>query len=70
MTSVCFPAQESLSEKGSTLKGNNLLPWGADYFLLESTLFQKGGKNGLTELLPLKVNAFPLRSFKTKLIGC
>ena len=31
-----------LSEKGSTLKGKNLLPLGANSFLLEQTLFQKG----------------------------
>ena len=32
------------SEKGSTLKGKKLLPMGAASFLLEQTLFQKGGK--------------------------
>ena len=30
------------SEKGSTLKGKNLLPMGVNYFLLEWTPFQKG----------------------------
>ena len=29
-------------EKGSTLKGKNVLPMGANYFLLEYTPFQKG----------------------------
>ena len=33
----CLP-----SEKGSTLKGKNLLPLGANSFLLEYTPFQKG----------------------------
>ena len=28
MTSVCFPAHQSPSEKGSALKGANLLPRG------------------------------------------
>ena len=30
-----------ISEKGSALKGQNLLPIGANSFLLEQTLFQK-----------------------------
>ena len=29
------------SEKGSALKGKNLLPWGANSFLLENYPFQK-----------------------------
>ena len=29
-------------EKGTALKGKNLLPLGANSFLLEQTLFQKG----------------------------
>ena len=32
------------SEKGSSLKGKNLLPQGANSFLLEKTLFQKKKK--------------------------
>ena len=32
---VCFPAQWILSEKVSTLRGKNLLPMGANSFLLE-----------------------------------
>ena len=31
-----------VSEKGSALKGKNLLPLGANSFLLDETLFQKG----------------------------
>ena len=37
VNSFCFP-----SEKRSTLKGRNLLPLGANFFLLEKTPFQKG----------------------------
>ena len=32
---ICIPAHESPPEKGSTLQGKNLLPWGANSFLLE-----------------------------------
>ena len=35
MTSVFFVAHQYHSEKGSTLTGKNLLPWGANSFLLE-----------------------------------
>ena len=42
------------SEKGSTLKGKNLLPVGANSSLLEWT-FSKGSKTILTELSSLKV---------------
>ena len=34
---LCLP-----SEKGFSLKGNNLLPLGANYFLLEETPYQRG----------------------------
>ena len=46
-------------EKGSTLKGENLLPLGANSLLLEKTLFQ------LTELPALKVKCtnFPSVEF-------
>ena len=36
-----FPAYKIVSEKGSTLKGKNLLPLGANSFLLQYTHFQK-----------------------------
>ena len=42
------------SEKGSTLKGKNLLPMGVNYFLLEWTPFQKGYKNAKRK--PQKLN--------------
>ena len=51
---VSFPVQKS-PEKGCTLKGKNLLPWGANSFLLEWTPIQKRDKMILTELPPLKV---------------
>ena len=35
----------SPSEKGSALKGKNLLPWGANSFLFEKTSFQNHGNN-------------------------
>ena len=35
MTSVCVRIDRSLCEKGSALKGKNLLPMGANSFLLE-----------------------------------
>ena len=55
-------------EKGSTLKGKNLLPLGANSFLLEWTLFQKGDKTILAELPPLKVYPFPL-NIQTAMYG-
>ena len=41
---------------GSILKEKNLLPWGANSFLLEQIPFQKGGKTILTESSPIRVN--------------
>ena len=41
---VCFPAKESPSEKGAALKGKNLLPLGANSFLLEHLFFSEGDK--------------------------
>ena len=49
------------SEKGSTLKGKNFLPWGANSFLLEWTPVRMGGENldrdlsPVTEMYPLKL---------------
>ena len=48
-----------MGEKGSTLKGKNLLPRGANYFLLEKTLFSEGIQTILTDLLPLNVYRCP-----------
>ena len=57
-----FPILLNLSEKGSSLKGKNLLPKGANSFLLEKTPFQMR-KNYLTELPSLKTYSFSLLSY-------
>ena len=53
------------SEKGSTLKGKNLLPMGANCFLLEQTLFQKQAKKANKNFdrlaSPLKVYIGPIK---------
>ena len=51
---VCSPAHQNPSENGSALKGKNLLPTGANSFLVELTHFQKEAKLILIELPPLK----------------
>ena len=58
--SVCFPAQEVPSEKGSTLKGKNLLLKGSKFFSFGVDTFSEGGKNNLTELTSPKVDPFIL----------
>ena len=55
---VCFPAHQIPSKKGSTLKGNALLP------MVRPSLFtadpvQKGDKINLAELCPQNVYLFP-----------
>ena len=45
MTSFCVLVHQVLSEKVSTIKGKNLLPRGANSFLLEYTPFQKKSKS-------------------------
>ena len=37
---VCFPVYQTYFEKGSALKGQNLLPLRADSFLLKTPLFR------------------------------
>ena len=54
LTSVCSPAQSTLSKKRSALKEKDLLPRGANPFLLEKILFQKGGKHFWQSCLPWK----------------
>ena len=56
-----FPAFQASSEKGSTLKGKNLLPTWTNSFLLEWTHFLKGGKTVLTELPSLKLHLLSTR---------
>ena len=48
--SVCFPAHQSPSEKGSTPKGEEQI-----LCFLQTMAFQKGSKNVLNKLPPLKV---------------
>ena len=57
---VRVPVHQTASEKESTQKGKNLLPRGANSFLFEQTPFQKGIKEVLKELPPLKAYRFPL----------
>ena len=47
---------------GSTLKGKNLLPWGADSFFLEYTLFQKEDITIFKGLSSSKVYEFALKA--------
>ena len=42
---VCSPAQESLSEKGSALKGKNLLPTRSKFFPFRVDPFSEGRQN-------------------------
>ena len=51
---LLLPAHCSPSEKGSTLKENNLLPMVVNYFLLEQTPFQTG-ENKLTVTSPKSI---------------
>ena len=51
--SVCFPENQSPSEKQSTPLGKNLLPRGAKFSFQNRPLFRRG-KDILTELLPLE----------------
>ena len=54
---VCFPAHQISSEKGSTLKGTNLLSTGSKFFPFRVTSFQYGYKNSFDKIyLPLKAN--------------
>ena len=60
---VCFPTHHVTSGKGSVLKGKNLLPVGANSFLLEQTPFQKQ-KNKFyrgtsSERVCISLNYFP-----------
>ena len=51
---VCFSEHQTPSEKGSTLKGKNLLPRAANSFLLEWTYFKKRAKQFWKSCLPWK----------------
>ena len=58
---ICFPAHQTLSKKGSTLKGKNLLPRKAISCLLDKTYFQKKNKAILIESSTLKLYQVPSR---------
>ena len=70
MFCFAFLHSKPLLKKGSTLKGKNLLPLGANSFLLEWTPFQKGGKTILTELSSLKVYPVPLKELFDQGLQC
>ena len=50
---VCFHIHQAFSEKGSVLKGINLLPRGVNSFPLQTIPFPKGSK-----LCPFRINPF------------
>ena len=49
----CLPACQSLSRNRSNLEGKNLLPVGANSFLIELAHFQKGDKNNFGSVVIL-----------------
>ena len=51
---VCFPAHQVLSEKGSDLKGKNLLPRGSKFFPFSADSFLN---------FPLNQSSFPLKMY-------
>ena len=55
---VCLPVQRIPSEKGSILKGKNLLPFEANSFLLDYTHFRREGK--IIDRVALKVYPLPI----------
>ena len=58
------------SEKGSTLKGKNLLPLGANSFLLEQTPFQKGYGKQESKLEVIKVVSLVKNGRKSTSVSC
>ena len=58
---VFFSVHQTPSEKGSTLKGKNLLR-GANSFLIELIPFLEGSQNDFDRVASLKVCLFPLES--------
>ena len=61
MTPDCFPAHQTPSEKGSTLKVRNLLPLGAFCFLFSVDPFSEGRQTVLIEFPPLNMFLFLLK---------
>ena len=58
---VCFPSHKAPSEKRCTLKGKNLLPMGANSFLLGYTSFQKGSNNNFDRVVFPASVSIPLK---------
>ena len=59
MNSHLLPAHQVPSEKGSPIKGTNLLPLGVNSFFLEQTPFQKG-QNHVDRIALLEIICSPL----------
>ena len=62
VAAVCFSVHQAPSEKGSTLKVKNLLPMGANSFLLEQTSFQMRGKHQSDKVAFPSSVFFPLKT--------
>ena len=60
MTSCLLSCASNSFEKGSSLKGKNLLPMGANSFLFEKTPIQKGHKNNFYIVISLESVSIPL----------
>ena len=69
MTSYLRFCTSGPSEKGSALKGNNLLLRGANFFLLEKISFDKDGKTILSNLPPLLAYQFRLEAVLYKALA-
>ena len=54
-------------QKGISFKGKNLLPMGANSFLLKQSPFQKGDKNNADRVVSPKCVSISLKTFGTKL---
>ena len=57
-TPFCFPSR--LSEKETTLKGQNLAPLGSQIFPFRVEIFQKGSKNNYNRVFTAESVSFPL----------
>lgn len=64
MTFCLFPGQGSSFKLGSTLKGKEFAPKGANAFIEELRVIEKGLKLKAAELLILKVYQFSLFYFQ------
>ena len=62
MTFCLLPVHQSLYEKGSTLKGRNLLPVGTNSFFLGKTFFRRE-RNKFERMVSLESVSIPLKYF-------